>query len=81
MQYICSSNDLNSHCNLFSQCSPRGSEVFAEEKMYKVITVSKSLARKLEKLLKELRERNKDIRDYCDVVEFLVEFYEEHKSK
>lgn len=55
--------------------------MFAEEKMYKVITISKSLARKLEKLLKELRERNKDIRDYCDVVEFLVEFYEEHKSK
>jgi hypothetical protein len=55
--------------------------VFAEEKMYKIITVNKSLARKLEKLLEELRERNKDIKDYCDVIEFLVEFYEKHKSK
>ena len=55
--------------------------MFAEEKMYRVIPVNKGLARKLEKLLEELRERNRDIRDYCDVIEFLVEFYEEHKSK
>jgi hypothetical protein len=55
--------------------------VFAEERMYKVIAVSKSLARKLEKLLEDLRDKNKDIRDYGDVIEFLVDFYEKHKTR
>jgi hypothetical protein len=54
--------------------------VFAEEKMYKVITISKSLAKKLERLVEELREKNEDIRDYGDAIEFLVEFYEKHKK-
>jgi hypothetical protein len=54
--------------------------VFAEEKMYKVVPISRSLAKKLDRLIEELRERNRDIRDYCDVIEFLVDFYEQHKN-
>ena len=55
--------------------------MFAEERMYRVIAISKSLAMKLERLIEELREKNEDVRDYGDVIEFLVEFYEKHKSK
>jgi hypothetical protein len=55
--------------------------VFTEERMYKVITISKCLAKRLEKLLSELRESNKSIRDYGDVIEFLVDFYEKHKTR
>jgi hypothetical protein len=59
---------------------PRGS-VVSEERMYKVITISRSLAKKLERLIEELRGKNKDVRDYGDAIEFLVEFYEKHKSE
>jgi hypothetical protein len=53
----------------------------SEERMYKVITISRSLARKLERLIEELRGKNENVRDYGDAIEFLVEFYEKHKSK
>ena len=55
--------------------------MFAEEKMYKVVPISRSLAKKLDRLIDELRSKGKDIRDYGDAIEFLVEFYGRFKNR
>jgi len=54
---------------------------FEEEVMYRVITIRRDLDARLKKLREELRRVYKDIETDSDVIEFLVEFYEKHKSK
>jgi len=46
-----------------------------EERMYVVISIRKSTARKLDVLLKEVKRHNRDVETLSDLLELLIELY------
>jgi hypothetical protein len=48
-----------------------------EERMYVVIPIRKSTARKLDALLKEVKRHNRDVETLSDLLELLIELYRE----
>jgi hypothetical protein len=48
-----------------------------EERMYVVIPIRRSTARKLDVLLSEVKRLNSDVETYSDLLDLLIELYQE----